>query len=83
MRAAILLALLAACTPTPQQREQAAADRKAVLMTYAADLQMTPVAYVCHGVESGPRKWDRCDLRTKEGGVLPLVCTPSMCRLLD
>lgn len=83
-RLTLALAILAGCTPDPAHIEQEKLDRRAAVEKYAADLQLTVVAVTCVGFERGDVgvRRHRCDLRTREAGVLPLVCN-SACRLLD
>lgn len=78
----LFAAILAACSPAPEDIARQAEDRKTAVMEYASGLQLTPVAYLCVGREHNGLMRQRCDLRTREAGVLPLVCN-SACRLID
>ncbi len=82
MRAIVFVLAMASCA-TPETLANDVATRRAAVMKYAEALQLTPVAVMCVGREVGPPRRNRCDLRTKEAGVLPLVCTRNDCRLMD
>ncbi len=84
MRAFMLCAalMLSACD-TPEGNAVEVKTRQDAVLGYAKALQLTPVAYLCIGSEVSHPRRDRCDLRTKEAGVLPLVCTRNDCRLMD
>lgn len=70
-----LLLFLVACGPT-RTAEERKADYQAAVLGWCATMKLTHVASSCREVSGShyPHPDARCDVRTVENGVVPIVC---------
>jgi len=78
--AAIAAALLVGCGP-PKTAEQRQADVIAAVRGWCDALKLTFSAAECRLVSSSQWYSSRCDVRTAEAGVVPLLCSSSHCEI--